>query len=58
VEEDMKRQLGRGVAFIDDVDSTHPQDITVGMPLTVKYLRRGEGESVQTMLALTPAENS
>jgi hypothetical protein len=58
VEENMKRQLGRGVALIDGVDPTQPQDITVGTPLAVKYLRRGEGESMQTMLAFTPAANS
>jgi hypothetical protein len=47
---------GRVVALIDDVDPTRPQDITVGMPVAVKYLRQEAGESVQTMLAFAPAE--
>ncbi len=46
---------GRVVALIDDVDPTRPQDITVGMPLAVKYLRQGTGEAVETMLAFAPA---
>ena len=46
---------GRVVAVIDDVDPTRPAEITVGMPLTVKYLHQGEGESAQTMLAFKPA---
>ena len=46
---------GRVVALIDDVDPTRPQDITVGMPVAVKYLRQGAGEAVETMLAFAPA---
>jgi uncharacterized OB-fold protein len=45
---------GRVVAVIDDVDPKRPEEIMVGMPLTVKYRHRGEEESVQTMLAFTP----
>jgi uncharacterized protein len=47
---------GRVVALIDDVDPTKPHDITVGMPLSVKYLQQGAGEALQTMLAFAPAE--
>ena len=46
---------GRVVALIDEVDPTRPDKIMVGMPLTVKYRHRGEEETVQTMLAFTPA---
>jgi uncharacterized OB-fold protein len=46
---------GRVVAFIDDVDPTRPQDITVGMPVAVKYLRQGGDESAETLLAFAPA---
>jgi uncharacterized OB-fold protein len=48
---------GRVVALIDEVDPTRPDEIKVGMPLTVKYRRRGEGETVQTMLAFTPVSS-
>jgi uncharacterized OB-fold protein len=45
---------GRVVALIDEVDPTRPEEITVGMPLAVKYRHRDEGESTQTMLAFKP----
>ena len=45
---------GRVVAVIDEVEPTRPEEIMVGMPLTVKYLRQGEGELAQTMLAFKP----
>jgi uncharacterized OB-fold protein len=46
---------GRVVALIDGVDATRPDEIRVGMPLSVAYRHRGEGDSRQTMLAFTPA---
>lgn len=46
---------GRVVALIDDVDPTQPDRITVGMPLSAKYLHLGEGEAAETMLAFAPA---
>ena len=46
---------GRVVALIDEVDPKRPDEIKVGMSLTVKYRHRGEGESAQTMLAFKPA---
>ena len=39
---------GRVVALIDEVEPTRPEEIMVGMPLTVKYLHQSEGESAQT----------
>ena len=51
-------QEGGGVvALIDEVDPTRPEEIMVGMPLTVKYLHQGEGESAQTMLAFKPTSS-
>lgn len=41
----------RVVARIDGVDATRPETITVGMPLRVKFLHRGEGEESETILA-------
>ncbi len=48
---------GRVVALIDEVEPTRPEEIMVGMPLTVKYLHQGEGESAQTMLAFKPTSS-
>lgn len=45
---------GRVVAIIDAVDPTHPEDIHIGLPLTVRYRHRGEGDSKQTLLAFVP----
>jgi uncharacterized OB-fold protein len=38
-------------ARIEGVDTKHPETIMVGMPLTVAYLHRGEGEEQKTHLA-------
>ena len=42
------------VARIEEVDTNKPEDIRVGMPLTVKFLHRGEGEDKKTFLAFRP----
>jgi uncharacterized protein len=47
---------GRVVALIDGVDPTRPDDIQVGMPLTVAYRHRGEGDARTTILAFTPGD--
>ncbi len=39
------------VARIEGVDATKPEKIKVGIPLTVAYLHRGEGEKQKTFLA-------
>lgn len=44
----------RAVARIEDVDASRPESIRIGMPLTVKFLHRGEGEDVRTFLAFRP----
>lgn len=44
----------RVVARIEEVDANEPEDIQVGMPLTVKFLHRGEGERRKTFLAFRP----
>lgn len=41
-------------ARIEGVDTKKPEGIKVGMPLTVKYLHRGEGEDLKTYLAFQP----
>ncbi len=41
-------------ARIEEVDTKNPESIKVGMPLTVKYLHRGEGEDQITYLAFKP----
>jgi len=41
-------------ARIEEVDAKNPETIRVGMPLTVKYLHRGEGEGAHTYVAFTP----
>lgn len=45
---------GRVVALIDDVDPTRPETLSIGMPLAVKFLHRGEGEARESMLAFRP----
>ncbi len=42
-------------ARIEEVDTKNPESIKVGMPLTVKFLHRGEGEDKKTYLAFKPA---
>lgn len=41
-------------ARIEGVDTKDPEKIKVGMPLTVKYLHRGEDEDLKTYLAFEP----
>ena len=41
-------------ARIEGVDTNKPEEIKVGMPLIVKFLHRGEGESQETYLAFEP----
>jgi uncharacterized OB-fold protein len=41
-------------ARIEDVDASKPETIKVGMPLTVTFLHRGEGEHLRTFLAFQP----
>ena len=41
-------------ARIEDVVASKPETIKVGMPLTVKFLHRGEGENLRTFLAFQP----
>ena len=45
----------RVVARIEGVDTTKPETINVGMPLTIEFLHRGEGENLKTYLAFKPA---
>jgi uncharacterized OB-fold protein len=50
-------ELEEGVrvdARIEGVDPRKPEEIKVGMPVTVKFLPRGEGEYLKTYLAFTP----
>jgi uncharacterized OB-fold protein len=44
----------RVVARIEEVDTTRPENIKVEMPLTAKFLHRGEGGNVKTFLAFKP----
>jgi len=41
-------------ARIEGVDPSKPETIKIGMPLKVKFLHRGEGESLTTYLAFEP----
>lgn len=41
-------------ARIEGVDATKPEEIQIGMPLSVKFLHRGEGENIKTYLAFRP----
>ena len=49
------KEGGRVDARIENVDATQPETIKVGMPLTVKFLQRGEGQDKRTFLAFEPA---
>ena len=52
-------QLDRGPAIsaqIVGVDATQPESITIGMPVRVVYIQRGEGEEQRTYLAFEPQE--
>lgn len=42
-------------ARIEGVDTGKPETIRVGMPLTVKFLHRGEGDNLRTFLAFEPS---
>lgn len=42
------------VARIEGVDTNKPETIKIGMPLTVEFLHRGEGENLTTFLAFKP----
>ena len=41
-------------ARIEGVDGSKPETVKIGMPLTVKFLHRGEGESLRTYVAFRP----
>ena len=41
-------------ARIEGVDTTNPETIKVGMPMTVKFLHRGESPDEKTYLAFEP----
>ena len=41
-------------ARIEEVDPSKPETLKVGMPLTIKFLHRGEGENSKTYLAFKP----
>ena len=45
----------RVVARIQGVDTRNPETIRIGMPLSARYLHRGEGEKARTVLAFEPA---
>lgn len=50
-------ELEEGVkidARIEEVDANKPETISIGLPLTVTYLHRGEGEEMTTFLAFKP----
>jgi uncharacterized OB-fold protein len=44
----------RIVARIEEVDTNKPENIKVGMPVTTKFLHRGEGDNLYTFLAFKP----
>ncbi len=44
----------RVVARIEEVDTNKPENIKVGMPVTTKFLHRGDGENLHTFLAFKP----
>jgi len=41
-------------ARIEDVDTKYPENIKIGMPLTVKFLHRRPGDQAKTYLAFAP----
>ncbi len=41
------------VARIEGVDTTKPETIKIGTPLTVRYLHRGKAENMKTYLAFS-----
>ncbi|MBM4432803.1 MAG: Zn-ribbon domain-containing OB-fold protein [Chloroflexi bacterium] len=42
-------------ARLEGVNASKPESIKLGIPLTVQFLHRGEGEKMQTFLAFKPA---
>ena len=42
-------------ARLEGVDAKNPEIISVGIPLTVKFLHRGEGDDSKTYLAFEPS---
>ena len=42
-------------ARLEGVDAKNPENIIVGMPLTAKFLHRGEGDDSKTYLAFEPS---
>jgi len=44
----------RVVARIEGVDTVNPESIKMGMPLTVNFLHRGEGDDLRTYLGFKP----
>ena len=46
---------GRVDARIEGVDAKNPESIIVGMPMTAKFLHRGEGDDSKTFLAFEPS---
>jgi uncharacterized OB-fold protein len=42
-------------ARLEGVDANNPENIIVGMPLTAKFLHRGEGDDSKTYLAFEPS---
>ena len=44
----------RVVARVQGVETRKPETIRIGMPLRVKFLHRGEGETARTVLAFEP----
>ena len=52
-------QLDEGPAIsaqLVGVDATQPESITIGMPVRVVYVQRGEGEKQRAYLAFEPQE--
>ncbi len=43
-------------ARIEGVDTLNPETIKVGMPVTVKFIHRGEGVEAQTYLGFEPLQ--
>jgi len=42
-------------ARIEGINANKPETIKIGMPLTVQFLHRGEGEKMTTFLAFRPS---
>ena len=44
----------RVVARIEEVDTLNPESIRIGTPVEVRFLHRGTGENLETVLAFRP----